>query len=36
MVQKPVKHRITKSHKNLDKQDKVDLRKQTLSSTLQM
>ena len=35
MVENPVKHRITKSRKNLDKQDKIDLEKQTLSSGLQ-
>ena len=27
MVENPVKHRITKSRKNLDKQDKIDLEK---------
>ena len=31
MVENPVKPRITKSRKNLDKQDKIDLGKQTLS-----
>ena len=31
MVENPVKPRITKSHKNMDKQDKIDLEKQTLS-----
>ena len=36
IVENPVKPRITKSHNNLDKKDKVDLRKQTLSSGLQM
>ena len=35
MVESPVKPRITKSRKNLDKQDKIDLEKQTLSSGLQ-
>ena len=35
MVENPVKPRITKSRKNLDKQDKIDLEKQTLSSALQ-
>ena len=30
MVENPVKPRITKSCKNLDKQDKIDLEKQTL------
>ena len=35
MVENPVKPRITKSRKNLDKQDKIDLEKQTLSSGLQ-
>ena len=35
MVENPIKPRITKSRKNLDKQDKVDLEKQTLSSGLQ-
>ena len=35
MVQNPVKTRITKSRKNMDKQDKIDLEKQTLSSSLQ-
>ena len=31
MVENPVKPRITKSHKNMDKQDKIDLEKQRLS-----
>ena len=31
MVENPVKPRITKSRKNLDKQDKTELEKQTLS-----
>ena len=35
MVENPVKPRITKPRKNLDKQDKIDLEKQTLSSGLQ-
>ena len=35
MVENPVKPRITKSHKNLDKQHKTDLEKQILSSGLQ-
>ena len=35
MVKNPVKLRVTKSRKNLDKQDKIDLEKQTLSSGLQ-
>ena len=35
MVKNPVKLRITKSRKNLDKQDKIDLEKQTSSSGLQ-
>ena len=35
MVGNPVKPRITKSRKNLDKQDKIDLEKQTLSSGFQ-
>ena len=35
MVENPVKSRITKSRKNLDKQDNIDLKKQTLSSCLQ-
>ena len=35
MFKNPAKPRITKSHKNLDKQDKIDLEKQTLSSGLQ-
>ena len=35
MVENPVKPRITKPRKNLDKQDKTDLEKQTLSSGLQ-
>ena len=35
MVENPVKPRITKSRKNLDKQDKIDLEKQKLSSGLQ-
>ena len=35
MVKKPVKSRITKSRKALDKQDKIDLEKQTLNSGLQ-
>ena len=35
MVENLVKPRITKSRKNLGKQDKVDLEKQTLSSALQ-
>ena len=35
LVENPVKPRITKSRKNLDKQDKIDLEKQTLSSGLQ-
>ena len=35
MFENPVKPRITKSRKNLDKQDKIDLEKQTLSSGLQ-
>ena len=34
MVENPVKSRITKSRKNLDEQDKIDLKKQTLSSGL--
>ena len=34
MVENPVKPRITKSRKNLDKQDKIDLEKQTLSGCL--
>ena len=32
MVKNLVKPRRTKSHKNLDKQDKIDIEKQTLSS----
>ena len=32
MVENPVKPRITKTRKNLDKQDKIDLENQTLSS----
>ena len=36
MVENPVKARITKSRKNLDKHDKIDLEKQTLSSGLQI
>ena len=35
MVENPIKPRITKSRKNLDKQDKIDLEKQTLSFGLQ-
>ena len=35
MVENPVRTRITKSGKNMDKQDKIDLEKQTLSSSLQ-
>ena len=35
MVKNPVKPRITKSRKNLVKQDKIDLEKQTLSSGFQ-
>ena len=35
MVENSVKPRITKSRKSLDKQDKIDLQKQTLSSGLQ-
>ena len=35
MVENPVKSRITKSRKNLDKQDNIALKKQTLSSGLQ-
>ena len=35
MVENPVKTRITKSRKNMDKQDKIDLEKQTFSSSLQ-
>ena len=35
MVENLVKPRITKSRKNLGKQDKIDLEKQTLSSALQ-
>ena len=35
MVQNPVKSCITKSRKNLDKQDKMDLEKQTLISGYQ-
>ena len=35
MVENLVKPRIAKSRKNLAKQDKVDLEKQTLSSALQ-
>ena len=35
MVENPVKLRITKSRKNLDKQEKTDLEKQTLSYGLQ-
>ena len=35
MVTCPVKPRITESRKILDKQDKIDLGKQTLSSGLQ-
>ena len=35
IVENPVKPRITKSRKNLDKQDKIDLEKQILSSGLQ-
>ena len=31
MIKNPVKLRVTKSHKNLDKQDKIDLEKQTLT-----
>ena len=31
MVENPVKPRITKSRKNMDKQDKTDLEKQTMS-----
>ena len=31
MVKDPVKSSITKSRKNLDKQDKIDLEKQTLT-----
>ena len=31
MVENLVKPRITKSRKNLDKQDKIDLEKQTLT-----
>ena len=34
MVENPVKSRITKSRKNLNEQDKIDLKKQTLSSGL--
>ena len=34
MVENPVKSRITKSRKNPDEQDKIDLKKQTLSSGL--
>ena len=34
MVDNPVKPRITKSPKNLDKQNKIDLEKQTLNSGL--
>ena len=34
MVENPVKPRITKSRKNLDKKDKIDLEKQTLISGL--
>ena len=30
MVENPVKPRITKSHKILDKQDKIDLEKQNI------
>ena len=35
MVENPVKPHITKSSKNLDKQDIIDLEKQTLTSDLQ-
>ena len=35
MAENPVKPCITKSRKNMDKQDKIDLEKQTLSSGLQ-
>ena len=35
MVENPVEPHVTKSRKNLDKQDKFDLEKQTLSSDLQ-
>ena len=34
MLENPVKLRLTKSRKNLDKQDKINLEKQTLSSGL--
>ena len=34
MVENPVKPRITKSRKDLDKQDKIDLEKQTLRGCL--
>ena len=35
MVKNPVQPRITKPRKNLDKQDKIELEKQILSSGLQ-
>ena len=35
MVSNPVKPCITKPRKNVDKQDKLDLEKQTLSSDMQ-
>ena len=35
MVENPLKPRITKFRKTLDKQDKIDVEKQTLSSGLQ-
>ena len=35
MVENPVKPRITKSRKNLDKQDKIDLEKRLIINAIE-